>query len=182
MPDLLAAGLDSATFVGIHCRGAGLLPPVARLEPLQAVALLLTHSSGHPIAVPDDGGAPAGEALRKLGRAGCELYALKHGWVGGPEGSPGAVAISAELVAAVLDGALAGAVEWELDPDFGYQVAAAAPGVEAPEAEALCPRLLYAAAGRVYEHAELVALIKAERRAALGAIPGLDPAIVSALG
>ncbi len=70
--------------------------------------------------------------------------------------------IGEQFVAAVLDAALAGRVEWETDPDFGYEVAASVPGVEPPEDGLLLPRLLYTRADRVYEHAAIVPRIRAE--------------------
>jgi phosphoenolpyruvate carboxykinase (ATP) len=89
-------------------------------------------------------------------------YLLKSGRVGGAEGEPGSLAISERLVGAVLDGEAAGQVEWEQDPDFGFEVAAAVPGVEPPEDGLLLPRLLYTRADRVYEHAAIVPRVRAE--------------------
>lgn len=87
-------------------------------------------------------------------------YLLKAGRVGGPKGEPGSIAIDERFVATVLDAALAGEVGWETDPDFGYEVAAVVPGVEAPEDGLLLPRLLYARADRVYEHAAVVPRVR----------------------
>ena len=70
--------------------------------------------------------------------------------------------IGEQFVAAVLDAAMAGRVEWETDPDFGYEVAASVPGVEPPEDGLLLPRLLYTRADRVYEHAATVPRVRAE--------------------
>jgi hypothetical protein len=50
------------------------------------------------------------------------------------------------------------------------------------EAAALCPRILYAANDRVYEHAELVPLLKRERGELVASIERLDPAIPAATG
>ncbi len=72
------------------------------------------------------------------------------------------MAIADRFVASVLDAALAGAVSWEFDPDFGYEVAASVPGVEFPDDGLLLPRLLYTRADRVYEHAAIVPRIRAE--------------------
>lgn len=190
--DLAGADLAGAAFAAVRCRDAGLLPAVARLAPAQAIALLITRADAtgqvdgaavkHSDATAEVDGAAANDAFARLSGAGTELYALKHGWVGGPEGSEGAVAVSAELVASVLDAAADGAVEWERDPDFGYEVAASVPGLEPPVADALRPRLLYAYNGRVYEHAALVPRIKRERAERLDRIEGLDPRIAAALG
>ncbi len=62
----------------------------------------------------------------------------------------------------VLDAAAAGEVEWEVDPDFGYEVAAKVPGVDPPEDGLLMPRFLYTRADRVYEHAAIVARVRDE--------------------
>jgi hypothetical protein len=75
------------------------------------------------------------------------------------------MAIEERLVASVLDAALAGGVEWEVDPDFGYEVAASVPGIEPPDDGLLLPRLLYTRADRVYEHAAIVPRVRAEVRA-----------------
>ena len=168
--------LDQASLVAILCRGAGLLAPVARVSPAAAVALLLTHGEASADAMVPNA------AVDFLAASGRDAYAIKHGWVAGPEGRPGAVEITATLVGAVLSAAAAGRLPWERDPDFGYEVAAAVPGVDGAEALALSPRLLYTDLGRAYEHAALVVATKDERRAALEAIQGLDPTILAALG
>jgi len=175
--ELAAAGIAEAEFVAVLCRGAGLLPAVVRLKPVQAAALALLHADREAVAVAAD----ASNALDALSGSEPDLYAIKHGWVAGPRERAGAVAVSAELVAVVLDAAREGSIVWELDPDFGYEVAAEVPGLGSEAALALCPRLLYTRLGRVYEHAELVALIKRERRDQLESIEGLDSEILGAL-
>ena len=102
--------------------------------------------------------------------------------VGGPPERPGCAMVSADLVRAVLDAEAAGAVLWEGDPDFGYEVPSDVEGLDAEAGRALLPRLLYADHDRVYEHATLVAAKKRERHALASAIDGLDPAIVAASG
>ena len=174
--ELVERELAEAPFVGVVCRGAGLLPPLARLAAPAAVALLLGRDDQRVDA------RTASDAVGKLTSASVELYAIKHGWVAGPANRPGAVAVSAELIDAVLHEAQAGKVGWELDPDFGYEVAAEVPGLDPGAALALSPRLLYTGLGRAYEHAALVAAIKDERRAAFESTEGLDPAIAGALG
>jgi phosphoenolpyruvate carboxykinase (ATP) len=82
--------------------------------------------------------------------------------VGGPEGEAGSRPITEDLIGRVLDAAVAGGVEWEVDPDFGYDVAAKVPGVEPPEDGLLLPRFLYTRADRVYEHAAIVARVRDE--------------------
>jgi ATP-dependent phosphoenolpyruvate carboxykinase len=106
------------------------------------------------VLVEGDGVLPA------VARLTGDRFLLKSGRVGGPEGERGSLQIPEALVATVLDAALAGEVEWEVDADFGYEVAAAVPGVEPPEDGLLLPRLLYTRADRVYEHAEIVPRVR----------------------
>lgn len=94
--------------------------------------------------------------------SGGERYLLKAGRVGGSEEERGSLPIGEQLVTRVLDAELAGAVIWEVDPDFGYEVAASVPGVEPPEDGLLLPRLLYTRADRVYEHAATVPRVRAD--------------------
>ena len=175
-----AAGLGSgAAFVAVMRSDEGLLPPLARIDPAFAAALLADTGEG-----PSERPAAA-RALAALRAGRVPIYLIKDGLVAGPAGREGAVEVSAPLIEAVLDAALAGAALWERDPDFGYEVIASAgpeAGLEQAEADALCPRLTYAAADRVYEHAELVAEVKRGRRERLERIVGLDPAIVAASG
>ena len=87
--------------------------------------------------------------------------------MGGDEGESGSLAITETFVADVLDAATAGEIEWEEDPDFGYEVAASVPGVEPPEDGLLLPRFLYTRADRVYEHAAIVPRVREEVAALL---------------
>ena len=100
--------------------------------------------------------------LPAVARLGEGRYLLKAGRVGGSDGQPGSLEISEGLIARVLDAARARDVAWETDPDFGYEVAAAVPGVTAPEDGLLLPRLLYTRADRVYEHAAIVPRVRAQ--------------------
>ncbi|MGI9557579.1 MAG: hypothetical protein ACR2N5_06530 [Solirubrobacterales bacterium] len=166
--------VDGGSLLVIPLRDNGLLPPIARLTPVQATALLLL--GGEPARA-----SRADVLLRSLEGAGAMIYAIKQGLVGGPADRRGATEVSADLVATVLDAEAGGEVEWERDPDFGYEVAAPVPGLSNDESLAMMPRLLYARHGRVYEHASLVAEAKRRRRQAFAATDGLDEAIAGAL-
>jgi hypothetical protein len=119
-------------------------------------AVLVAERGIDAVLVEGDGIVPA------VARLGEGLYLLKAGRVGGPEGSPGSLAIGADLVGAVLDAAAKGSVEWEADPDFGYELAASVPGIEPPIDGLLVPRFLYTRADRVYEHAAIVPTVRRE--------------------
>ena len=174
--DVADADLAAAVFVAVESRDTGLLPALARLTPAAAVALLIVGGEGQA-------GLDAGaDSLSKLSAFDGSIYAVKHGWVAGPRGKPGAVEVTEKVVARALDTAQRDEIDWEIDPDFGYEVAAGVPGLDGDQALALMPRLLYTRHGRVYEHAQLVAQTKHERRSALEAVESLDPRILSALG
>jgi hypothetical protein len=160
-------------FVAVLVRDESVLPPVARVEGPFAVALLLRGS--------EDAGT-ASRALDAVEAARVDAFAVAEGAVAGPAGALGAEAIPAELVESVLASALAGDVEWERDPDFAYEVPARVPGVEGAAADALCPRLLYAAADRVYEHAEGVVAVKRDRHRRAASVRDLDPRVLAATG
>ncbi len=83
-----------------------------------------------------------------------------------------------ELVARLLDARES--IAWERDPDFGYEVPAAVPGIDDAESRILAPRLLYADHDRVYEHAGLVVDKKRERNDIAASVAGLDPTVGAA--
>jgi phosphoenolpyruvate carboxykinase (ATP) len=171
-----AAKLVGARFVAVLARDDGVLPAVAALEPAQAVAHLALGDPG-PLVTR----APyANRFLERLQASHVDPYLLNAGRVGGtdPEGSVG---IEEEQAAAILNAILDGSVEWELDPDFGYRVAAEVPGIEGSDRFQLIPRFLYARTERVYEYAAMVPELKRERVARLEALEGLDAAIVDAV-
>ncbi len=163
-----------ADFSAVIVAEDGLLPPLARISPELAAALLAAGASGA-----DDAAVATARALLTAGKP---VFLLKDGLVAGPEGRPGARAAGSEATATALRAALAGEVEWEADPDFGYDVAASIPGLKGEEGDAFLPRLVYAAADRVYEHAELVEATKRRRHAALAAAGVVDEGLHAAIG
>jgi phosphoenolpyruvate carboxykinase (ATP) len=81
---------------------------------------------------------------------------------------------------AIVQGIVEGTIEWTGDPDSGYDVAAAIPGVD--DLEILQPRRLCARQGRAGEHDAMVARLKRERKEFLGSFPGLDESLVKSVG
>ena len=171
-----AAKLAGARFVAVLAGGDGVLPAVAALEPAQAVAQLTVGDTGHLVAR----AAYANRFLERLQASHVDPYLLKAGRVGGTD-SEGSIGIKEEHAAAILNAVIDGAIEWELDPDFGYRVAAEVPGIEGRDRFLLIPRLLYARTERVYDYAALVPELKRERVARLSALDGLDAAIFDAV-
>ena len=169
----LAAWGSEARFGAVLVRDQGLVPPVARLAPEQAVMMLAAGAVG-----PDQLRA----ALDGARAASGQILLLKEGSVAGPAEREGAFAIEPEISEALLDAVLAGAVGWEADPDFGYEVPAEVDGFGDTVGRALCPRLLYADHDRVYEHSDLVVAYKRVRRERLEAAGVVDPELLAASG
>ena len=109
-----------------------------------------------------------------------QSFVLNTGRIGGGDEHPGSKKVTIPYSSAIVQGIVEGTIEWTEDPDFGYEVAAAIPGVD--DAEILQPRRLYARQGRTDEHDAMVARLKRERREFLSSFPGLDESLVKSLG
>jgi phosphoenolpyruvate carboxykinase (ATP) len=84
-----------------------------------------------------------GALLRdRIAAAGADCWLVNTGWTGGAYGTGRRMPIAATraLLSAALDGGLAGAA-FRRDPNFGFQVPVAVPGVEA---QLLDPRATWA--------------------------------------
>ena len=82
---------------------------------------------------------------------------------------------------AIVKGIAENTITWEADPDFGYQVASAVPGIPAEDIGILQPRVLYAEQGRGDEYGDHVSRIQKERVEYMNSFLGLDEEIISAL-
>ena len=128
----------------------GVLPPIARLTPEQAMYHFLSGYTAK-VAGTERGvtepqatfstcfGAPFmprhptvyGDLLRRLiARHGVDCWLVNTGWTGGAYGSGRRMPIRATraLLAAALGGSL-GAATFRTDPDFGFEVPVSVPGV-----------------------------------------------------
>ena len=105
---------------------------------------------------------------------------LNAGRVGGGDEHPGSKKVTIPYSSAIVQGIVEGTIEWTEDPDFGYEVAAAIPGVD--DIEILQPRRLYTRRGRTGEHDAMVARLKRERKEFLNSFRGLDESLVKSLG
>ena len=191
------AEVDTADFMLILNRNANIIPAVARLTPDQAAAYFML---GETTGTSAGGKSEAGKFLRVPGTnpffayrhewqanrlrelletTSMEVFVLNTGRVGGPadddRSSKVTPAISAAIVAAIAHGG----IEWEEDPDFGYQVASSVPDVE--DSSILRPRLLYGSQERGDEYAELIAGLKVERSEHLASYEDLLPEIAAAV-
>ena len=159
----------SATGLGGHpknivmltCDAFGVLPPIARLTPAQAMYHFLSGFTSK-VAGTEQGvtepqptfstcfGAPFmprrpevyGKLLQaKIAKHGATCWLVNTGWTGGAYGTGRRMPIKATraLLTAALDGSLAGAA-FRRDPNFGFEVPVAVPGVDA---KLLNPRMTW---------------------------------------
>jgi phosphoenolpyruvate carboxykinase (ATP) len=108
-----------------------------------------------------------------------KVYVLNTGRIGGTDAELSkkvTIPSSSAIVQAIVEDS----IEWETDPDFGYEVASALPGVD--DMDILQPRRLYARQGRADEYDAMVARLKKERKEYLASFPGLEEAIVKSIG
>jgi phosphoenolpyruvate carboxykinase (ATP) len=108
-----------------------------------------------------------------------EVYIMNTGRVGGTGDDSKKVLIPHS--SAIVKGVAEGTIEWERDPDFGYQVARSVPGIDESDLDVLQPRRLYEATGRADEYAERVTRLKAERTEFLAQFPSLSAEIVASV-
>ena len=179
-------------------RNENIIPAVARLRRDQAVAYFMlgetkgTSAGGAAEAsknlrVPGtnpfffDNDALQGNRLLELldGMPHLSVYLMNTGAVGGAEGSPAAKKVRIAHSSAVLEAVVAGRIEWEVDPDFGYEVASMIPGFDDPEL--LQPRRLYERQGRLDEYRSVVDRLTAERREYLASFAGLAAEVLNAV-
>lgn len=134
----------------LTCDAFGVLPPIARLTPAQAMYHFLSGFTSK-VAGTERGvtepeptfstcfGAPFmprrpevyGNLLReKIARHGATCWLVNTGWTGGAYGTGSRMPIRATraLLTAALEGSLADA-EFRKDPNFGFEVPVAVPGV-----------------------------------------------------
>jgi phosphoenolpyruvate carboxykinase (ATP) len=137
----------------LTCDAQGVLPPIARLNPDQAVYHFISGYTskvgGTEVGLGEEPeitfsacfGAPfmvhhpmfyADLLRRKVDRYGVDCWLLNTGWVGGPYGVGKRISIqyTRRLLNAALSGELKD-VEYYTDPVFGFQVPKSCPGVPA---------------------------------------------------
>jgi phosphoenolpyruvate carboxykinase (ATP) len=204
MSDIETAGdsldLPAVSAIGVLNRNTNIIPGVVRFKnPAQAAAYFMLGETMGTAA----SGADAGKAKRspftnpffplrneQMANRYMEIaktipnvfnFMMNTGWVGGDdadEKAGKALKVKIRHSSAILQALADGSIEWVEDPDFGYEVAKAIPGV--PD-EILHPKALYESQGRRAEYDEWVKRLREERRAYLAGFPGIDPAIVEAV-
>ena len=184
--------LEKANKIVFITRRNDVVPVCARLTDEQAAAYFMLGES-----IETSAGDPtkAGQAKREVGtnpfivgpeaeegnrllailRANpdMEAYILNTGSIGANDGSPGekvTIRVSTEIMKQIAKEG----IEWEKDPDWGYEVPRKVPGLDLAKYD---PRTYYAPE----KYRELVDRLRVERRAWLAQFPGLDPVIPRAV-
>ena len=184
--------LEKANKIVFITRRNDVVPVCARLTDEQAAAYFMLGES-----IETSAGDPtkAGQAKREVGtnpfivgpeaeegnrllailRANpdMEAYILNTGSIGANDGSPGekvSIRVSTEIMKQIAKEG----IEWEKDPDWGYEIPKAVPGLDLAKYD---PRTYYEPG----KYRELVDRLRAERREWLAQFPGLDPAIPRAI-
>jgi phosphoenolpyruvate carboxykinase (ATP) len=178
-------------------RNENIIPAVARLNREQAAAyFMLGETQGTSAGGKEEAGKflrvpgtnpffpllhdrQGNRFLELLDDCGFHVFLLNTGRVGGPPEDERSKKVTIPYSSAVVKAIAEGTISWERDPDFGYQVACALPGID--DDEILQPRLLYQRQHRLDEYQALVRRFKEERKAFLAGFPGLLPEIVAAI-
>ncbi len=184
--------LQKANKIIFITRRNDVVPICARLTPEQAAAYFMLGES-----IETSAGDPtrAGQAKREVGtnpfivgpeaeegnrllailrdNPDMEAYILNTGSVGAREGSPGEK-ISIRASTEIMKQIAKEGIQWEEDPDWGYEIPTHVPGVNL---EKYTPSSYYSD----QEYRRLVDQLRDERRAWLARFPGLDPAIPDAI-
>jgi phosphoenolpyruvate carboxykinase (ATP) len=147
-----AMGGHPKNIIMLTCDAFGVLPPIARLTPAQAMYHFLSGFTSK-VAGTERGvtepeptfstcfGAPFmprrpevyGNLLRdKIAKHGATCWLVNTGWTGGAYGAGSRMPIKATraLLTAALEGTLAN-VTFRKDPNFGFEVPVTVPGVDA---------------------------------------------------
>ena len=178
-------------------RNDNIIPAVAKLPKETAAAYFML---GETMGTSAGGKDEAGKALRVPGTnpffpmphakqgnrflelmRSCELdiYLMNTGWVGGGDADEMSKKVKIPHSSAVVKAIADGTITWELDPDFGYEVATSVPGID--DDDLLRPRALYERQGRPEEYEAHVERLKRERIEFLSGFAGLDPEILAAI-
>ena len=194
-----AREIKSADFLLILNRNDNIIPGVARLNRNQAAAYFML---GETRGTSAGGAAEAGKFLRVPGTnpffplkhahqgnrfrellesSPMEVYLMNTGRVGGRDEDERSKKVRIQHSSAMVKGIAEGTIEWEADPDFGYQVANSVPGMGAEDNEILQPRKLYERQGRTEEYAQIVERLKNERREYMAKWEGLNSEITEAV-
>ncbi len=194
-----AREMKTADFLLILNRNDNIIPGVAKLDRTQAAAYFML---GETRGTSAGGAAEAGKFLRVPGTnpffplkhaeqgnrfwellesSPMEVYIMNTGRVGGGDGDDRSKKVRIRHSSAIVKAIAENTIEWQQDPDFGYQVAVGLPDMTEDDADILQPRKLYEAQGRMDEYNQIVERLKHERREYMQKWEGLNPEIAQAI-
>jgi len=194
-----ARHLGKADFLLILNRNEHIIPAVAKLSVEQSAAYFML---GETKGTSAGGKEEAGKSLRVPGtnpffprlhaeqgnrfyellqNCPMEVYLMSTGRVGGPQNQAGSKKVKIPHSSAVVKAIAEGTIQWEEDPDFGYQVAKSVPGFPESDEDLLQPRRLYERDGRMEEYREHVERLRKERVEYMAKWPELDPRVAGAV-
>lgn len=193
--------LGKASFLLILNRNETIIPGVARMTSAEQAAayFMLGETKGTSAG----GAAEAGKFLRVPGTNpffmrfdymqanrlaemiqsldyDFGVYLMSTGRVGGGPDVEGSKNIEISHSSAIVKAIAEGSIQWQTDPDFGYQIATRVPDID--DEEILEPKKLYERLGRLDEYDASVKRVKSERAEFMAGHPGLEDDIVQALG
>jgi phosphoenolpyruvate carboxykinase (ATP) len=189
--------IEGADFLLILNRNENVIPAVAKLEGPQAAAFfMLGETKGTAAGGADEAGKSlrvpgtnpffpmlhdlqGNRFLELLDEHPLEVFLLNTGRAGGPDEDERSKKVRIKHSSAIVKGIAEGTIEWERDPDFGYLIARAVPGID--DDEILQPRKLYERTGRSNEYRGHVERLKAERAEFLAGFASLSDDIVAAV-
>src|SRR5919201_3759609 len=134
-----ARELQSADFLLILNRNENIIPAVARLNPEQAAAYFMlgetqgtsagaAEEAGKFMRVPgtnpffpDDHDHQGNRFLELTADHRLDVYLMNTGRVGGPDEDERSSKVRIKHSSAIVKGIAEGTIEWQEDPDFGYQ-------------------------------------------------------------
>ena len=194
-----ARELQSADFLLILNRNENIIPAVARLSPEQAAAYFMlgetqgTSAGGAEEAgkflrvpgtnpfFPEDHDHQGNRFLELMSEHQLDVYLMNTGRVGGPDDDDRSAKLRIPHSSAIVKSIAEETIDWERDPDFGYEVAARVPGIDESDSAVLRPRELYRSQGRSDEYEKIVERLKAERADYLKKFPALSEEIIAAV-
>ena len=192
-----ARELSTADYLLILNRNENIIPAVARLNRAQAAAYFMLGETqgtsaggademGKFLRVPGTNpffplqhGLQGNRFLELLEAHDFAVYLLNTGRVGGADGDERSKKVGIDESSAIVKGIAEGTIEWAIDPDFGYDVAASVPGLA--DQELLRPAELYKRQGRDDEYRALVERFRTERREFLAKFDNLSSEILGAV-
>ncbi len=161
-----ATAIEAADFLLVLNQNENVIPAVAKMEGPQAAAFfMLGETTGTAAGGSDEEGKflrvpgtnpffpmhhdhQGNRFLELLERNPIDVYVMNTGRVGGKESVRGLEEGARSRTRRRSSRRSRRApIEWEVDPDFGYLVAASVPGIDAEDIDILQPRRLYEATG-----------------------------------